>query len=115
VACGLGISAPSPVRWVRPASWLAAVAFAGAIVSGCLFFRAQPPAARFPDQDVRAAFAAWRRLPEPRRARTLLPFDPVEAQALGLLPPRVVRRIGAWGELPPTAHVKRLRALGLIP
>jgi hypothetical protein len=115
VACGLGISATSPARWVRPVSWLAAVAFAGAIVSGFLSFRAQPPAARFPDQDVRAAFAAWLRLPEPRRARTLLPFDPVEAQALGLLPPRVVCRIGAWGELPPTVHVRRLRALGLVP
>jgi hypothetical protein len=131
VACGLGISAPATApatdpgrapgarqRWrrrTRPASWLAAAALAGAGLAGFLAFRAQPAAARFPDRDVRAAFAAWQRLPEQERARTPLPFDPLEAQALGLLPPSVARGIRVWGELPPTVHVKRLRALGIVP
>jgi hypothetical protein len=130
VACGLGIasSAPGPApaqapalaaprrprRWTRPAACLAAAALAGAILAGFLAFRAQAPAALYPDRDVRAAFAAWRRLPEEERARGQVPFDPLEAQALGLLPPSVTRRIRAWGELPPTVHVKRLRALGVI-
>lgn len=117
VACGLGIAGPNGHRrsaWIRLGAGLAAAGLVAAAVAGFAAFRSVPVAA-FPDQDVRAAFAAWRQLPEHARAAMVMPFDPVEAQALGLLPPRVARQIRSWGALPPTVHVRRLRALGLIP
>jgi hypothetical protein len=123
VACGLGIAGPdaaapgAPGRRgsasIRLGAGLAAAGLLTAAVAGFAAFRSVPVVA-FPDQDLRAAFAAWRQLPEQARAATVMPFDPVEAQALGLLPPRVVRQIRSWGALPPTIHVRRLRALGII-
>ncbi|MBV8203327.1 MAG: hypothetical protein JOZ15_22155, partial [Acidobacteria bacterium] len=116
VACGLAIARP----WRRspplalPAGLAGAAGLAAAIVAAFVAFAAwRLPA--FPDQHVRAAFAAWRRLPEAARAASALPFDPLEAQALGLLPPATLRQIHAWGNLPPTVHVQRLRGLGIIP
>jgi hypothetical protein len=124
VACGLGIAGPdaaapgAPGRrgsaCIRLGAGLAAAGLVAAAVAGFAAFRSLPVAA-FPHQDVRAAFAAWRQLPEPARAAIVMPFDPVEAQAQGLLPPPVVRQIRIWGALPPTIHVRRLRALGNIP
>jgi hypothetical protein len=77
-------------------------------------FRAEPPPA-FPDRDLRSAVAAWLRLSDAARAAATMPFDPLEAQALGLLPPATTARLRAWGDLPPTVQVRRLRALGLLP
>src|ERR1700726_455705 len=121
VAFGLGLrgSAPgAPGRrgsaCIRLGAGLAAAGLVAASVAGFAAFRSLPVAA-FPHQDVRAAFAAWRQLPEPARAAIVMPFDPVEAQAQGLLPPPVDRQIRIWGALPPTIHVRRLRALGNIP
>jgi len=136
VACGLGIAglapgaprsgAPpgdpppaTPQAPARPwlAGWgaaLAAAALATAIVVAFLGFR-RDRGVVFPGRDLRVAVAAWQRLPEPARATTTMPFDPVEAQALGLLPPALVRQIRAWGALPPTVEVRRLRALAVIP
>ncbi|HEY6320495.1 MAG TPA: hypothetical protein VJA16_02925, partial [Thermoanaerobaculia bacterium] len=124
VASGLGIAGPdaaargAPGRRgsasIRLGGGLAAACLAAAAVAGFAAFRSVPVAA-FPDHDVRAAFAAWRQLPEQARAAIVMPFDPVEAQALGLLPPPVVRQLRSWGALPPTIHVRRLRAMGLIP
>jgi hypothetical protein len=99
---------------VRLAALATLTALTGVIATGFCAFAAVR-SAPFPDRDVRAAFAAWRRLPEKARAASTLPFDPLEAQALGLLPPAVVRQIHAWGALPPTVHVRRLRGLGIIP
>ncbi|HXO28381.1 MAG TPA: hypothetical protein VOA80_13620, partial [Thermoanaerobaculia bacterium] len=124
VACGLGIAGPgaaapgAPGRRVstciRLGAGLAAAGLVAAAVAGFAAFRSMPVKA-FPDQDVRAASAAWRQLPEQARTAITMPFDPVEAQALGLLPPPVVSRLRSWGTLPPTIHVRRLRALGVIP
>ena len=115
VACGLGIAGPeTATRWREVLAGLAAAGLVAAAVASFATFRSVR-VATFPDQDVRAAFVTWRQLPERARAATTLPFDPVEAQALGLLPPDVVRQIRAWGALPPTVHVRRLRALGIIP
>ena len=60
-------------------------------------------------------FARWRERSDAERAARVVPFDPVHAQALGLLPPEVVDSVHSWGELPDTAHVRRLRAAGRIP
>ena len=70
---------------------------------------------RFGPAEVRARVAAWRALGADERARGRLEFDPVEAQALGLLDREGLVDIGAWGELPPTPHVRLLRARGLLP
>jgi hypothetical protein len=93
---------------------LAAAGLAAALLAGFLAFRAAP-VTTFPDHDVRAAFAAWHRQPNAARAASTMPFDPLEAQAMGLLPPEVVSQIQSWGHLPPTVHVQRLRALGILP
>jgi len=124
VACGLGIAGPgaaapgAPGRrgsaFIRLGAGLAAAGLVAAAVAGFAAFRSAPVAA-FPDQHVQAAFAAWRQLPDQARAASVMPFDPVEAQALGLLPPPVVSQLRSWGALPPTIHVRRLRALGVIP
>jgi hypothetical protein len=136
VACGLGIAGTLPSPAAAPATPAAggpassppprsgpvglalglagAAGLAAAIVAGFVAFSAWR-FETFPDRDVRAAFAAWWQLPEEVRAASTLPFDPVEAQALGLLPPAVVRQIHAWGTLPPTAQVRRLQGLGVIP
>ncbi len=64
---------------------------------------------------LRQRFVHWVALSDQERARRSVPFDPVEAQALGLLPPEVADRIGRWGELPDDYHVHVLRRLGRLP
>ena len=115
VACGLGIAGTDIAK--RLGAVLAGMAAAGLVAAAAASFGTfrSVRVATFPDQDVRAAFAAWRQLPEAARPAMTIPFDPIEAQALGLLPPEVVQQIHAWGALPATVHVKRLRALGIIP
>jgi len=71
-----------------------------------------------PDRDnqaVRAAFADWRTWSDERRAGTMVPFDPVHAQALGLLAPEVLAVTRVWGPLPAVEHVWRLKNQGKIP
>jgi hypothetical protein len=58
--------------------------------------------------------ARWLALPDEIRARRVVPFDPVFAQALGLLPPSALARVRHWGRLPPTWHVRRLVDLGRL-
>lgn len=71
---------------------------------------------RPPPEEVNVAskVARWRALDDQQRARRALRFDPVVAQAEGLLPSRVVAGVRAWGKLPPTLHVRRLVEAGLI-
>jgi hypothetical protein len=113
VACGLGASRPGLAA--RLGSGLAGAGLAAAVVVAFLAFSGEPATTASPVRDVRSSFAAWLRLPDGVRDGRLMPFDPVEAQALGLLPPATAARIGAWGVLPPTVEVRRLRALGIIP
>jgi 4-amino-4-deoxy-L-arabinose transferase-like glycosyltransferase len=61
------------------------------------------------------AFNRWIQLSDEERARAEVPFDPLDAQALGLLDPDIVADIHQWGELPATYHVRRLRKKGLLP
>jgi hypothetical protein len=68
-----------------------------------------------PERLVRQRIETWLALDDAQRAGRPTPFDPVEAQALGLLPPELAAGIGAWGELPDTTHTERLRARGLLP
>ncbi len=68
-----------------------------------------------PSPLVRRAFAEWQALSDAERVLRPVLFDPVHAQALGLLPPEVADRIGRWGELPDSDHVRSLRQLGRLP
>jgi hypothetical protein len=112
IVLGFGISHPH-LR-VRLGAGLASLALVAAILATFLGYRGDRMKP-FPDDGVRSSFAAWSRLPDDARAATTMPFDPLQAQALGLLPPETVGRIHAWGNLPATLHVKRLRSLGLLP
>ena len=112
VGLGLAVSRP-PVRALAAAAAMLVAAVVG-LDFAC--FRSEPLPLPPPEPDVRAAFTAWSALPPAARAAGTVSFDPVHAQALGLLGPRAVATIGAdWGELPPTRHVRRLRARGMIP
>jgi hypothetical protein len=70
---------------------------------------------RFGPEMVRERVEAWWSLSDEERARGRVEFDPLEAQALGLLSPERMRSIREWGELPPTPHVRILRAMGRLP
>ncbi len=63
---------------------------------------------------TRARFNRWLEIGDERRSRRTMPFDPVHAQALGLLTPEVAAEVHSWGELPDTVHVRRLRANGFL-
>jgi hypothetical protein len=65
--------------------------------------------------DVQRRVAEWRALDDRSRAQTSLRFDPVYAQALGLLPPAVVEGVEQWGHLPQTWHVRALERTGRLP
>lgn len=108
-ACGLWLAHPR--RRVR----LSASAAAALV----LFFTLQSflalgrePMPRLRKERTRASFTRWLARPDTARAGRVMPFDPVHAQALGLLTPKVASGIREWGELPPTVHVRRLRANG---
>jgi hypothetical protein len=58
--------------------------------------RAEPRAA------VARAVQSWKAIGDARRRRSVLPFDPIRAQAYGLLPPRLVARVRSWGKFPAT-------------
>lgn len=112
IACGAGLASASPS--LRLGAGLAAAALAASMTVTFATYRAERPPS-LPDRDPRTAVAAWLRLPDAARAAVTMPFDPLEAQALGLLPPATTARLRVWGALPPTVQVRRLRALGLLP
>lgn len=116
-ACGLVLSRPG--RLARTAAGLTA-----AIVLGMTLYAFAdvsddklPPLKRT-EWNVPRKFDRWMELSPERRSWRTMPFDPVHAQALGLLPPEVADAIGnstgTWGKLPSTRHVQRLRAIGLV-
>lgn len=65
--------------------------------------------------DTRERFSTWIALRDRQRRQRPMPFDPVQAQALGLLPPEVASGIRVWGRLPDTVHVRRLRQKEGLP
>jgi hypothetical protein len=111
VACGLRLSRPE-----RQTRLLAAAAMALVLaltVHGFLALRNEP-LPRLKKERIRANFSRWLKMDDGRRAGRDMPFDPVHAQALGLLTPEVAAGIREWGELPNTLHVRRLRASGML-
>ncbi|MFP3941708.1 MAG: hypothetical protein ACLF0P_15540, partial [Thermoanaerobaculia bacterium] len=114
LAVGGGVLLARP-GWVsRLSGSFVLLLFAGSLVHGFSALRREP-APELPAPETRESFAQWLELSEAERTGRPVPFDPVEAQALGLLDPATVEGIGAWGELPSTIQVRRLRARGLVP
>ncbi|HUP43272.1 MAG TPA: hypothetical protein VM599_08690, partial [Thermoanaerobaculia bacterium] len=111
-AGGLALARARPLAGLAGGGAL--VLLAGTALAGFLGLRAEPRTRPEPPR-TEEAFARWSALSETERARRRVPFDPVEAQALGLLPPETVERIGEWGKLPSTSQVRRLRIVGEIP
>jgi hypothetical protein len=114
----LGRLAAAPARAPRHAGALvAALLVAVQAVAVVPFARllSVPPRSRPPlEQAVPRRVAAWVRMDDAERRRGRVVFDPVYAQALGLLPPEAVDRVGAWGRLPRTFHVHRLMRMERI-
>jgi hypothetical protein len=110
--CGLGL-ARSGLRSRLPSA-LAALIVLGLTLQGWAELqRARQPRRR--DERTWSRFERWRSRSDAERAGRALPFDPLHAQALGLLTPEVVGSIHEWGTLPPTVHVRRLQDLRLLP
>ena len=98
-------------------AWIAGVALVGVLASlGTAFVRFRAtlvPGA--PPERIFRRFSGWMELTDEERARQPVPFDPLLAQAVGLLDPETLQDIHGWGPLPPTLHVLRLRRKGLLP
>jgi hypothetical protein len=110
-ACGVVLARPDRRPRLTAAAVMAVVALLA--VQGFVQLRREP----LPNLDAertRARFNRWLEIGDERRARRTMPFDPVHAQALGLLTPEVAAGVHAWGELPDTVHVRRLRANGFL-
>lgn len=104
LACALGT-----MRWKIPAG-IAAALILLLTVRAFAELRGEPPPASLRRERTRAKFTRWLEIGDEKRARRTMSFDPVHAQALGLLTPEVAARVRSWGELPDTVHVRRLRA-----
>jgi hypothetical protein len=110
-ACGVGLAGPD--RRIKLASGAAAVLIALSVASGFVALGHEPPP-NVETERTRARFAKWLAKGDEWRSQRTMPFDPVHAQALGLLTPEVAAQVHAWGELPDTVHVRRLRANGYL-
>jgi hypothetical protein len=113
LAAALGLAAASGPPRRRAARLAAAVCLLATFAGSFASYRRQI------DADPRArtyrAFNRWIQLTDEERAGREVPFDPLDAQALGLLDPATVADVHQWGKLPPTYHVRRLRKKGLLP
>jgi len=110
-ACGVALSRPD--RRMRLIGGAVATGVALLAARGLVELRREP----LPDVETertRARFARWLAIGDERRSSQVMPFDPVHAQALGLLTPEVAAGIHQWGSLPNTVHVRRLRANGFL-
>jgi hypothetical protein len=111
-ACGVAFARPE-LRF-RLSSLAAAALVLVLTLEGCREMLRDPgPPPR--GLDTREKFAGWIALRDRQRRQRPMPFDPVQAQALGLLPPEVASGIRVWGRLPDTVHVRRLRQKEGLP
>ncbi|HVT18202.1 MAG TPA: hypothetical protein VHQ90_18750 [Thermoanaerobaculia bacterium] len=114
LAAACGLAACGPRRWLRPAGYGTAAALLAVMAFDFRAFRRDIEPGEPPERIYRR-FNRWIQLDDKERAAQQVPFDPLYAQALGLLDPEIVADIRQWGELPPTFHVLRLRRKGLLP
>ncbi|HVT57563.1 MAG TPA: hypothetical protein VHR45_04110 [Thermoanaerobaculia bacterium] len=114
LATASGFAAAGGGRWLRRAGCAAAAGLLAALLLDFASFR-RGIAPGDPPGRVFKRFRRWIELTDQQRAAQGVPFDPLAAQALGLMDPETVAGIREWGELPPTYHVLRLRKKGLLP
>jgi 4-amino-4-deoxy-L-arabinose transferase-like glycosyltransferase len=107
IACGVGLSRS---RGVASVCALCVVLLAA---WGLVALRREPPP-EIDSERTLVLFDRWRGWSDEERARQRMPFDPVHAQALGLLTPEVASSIRVWGELADTIHARRLKANGFL-
>ncbi len=107
VGCGVGLT--------RSRGLASAVAVGTALLAawGLVALRREPPP-EIDSERTLVLFDRWRGWSDEERARQRMPFDPVHAQALGLLTPEVASSIRVWGELADTLHARRLKANGFL-
>ncbi|MFP5286542.1 MAG: hypothetical protein ACLGI9_12445, partial [Thermoanaerobaculia bacterium] len=110
-ACGVGLGRPR-LRARIPAGVLAVLV--ALTLTGTYRWFSHLSLPRLRDERTAERFHRWTSLSDEERAGREIPFDPVHAQALGLLTPEVTARIAAWGDLPDTVHVRRLRMNGYL-
>jgi hypothetical protein len=103
----------------RAVAMMGSALVAASAVSSLVVLRPVVPRHAMPppplESQVAAKVARWRAMDDSQRSVRVLRFDPVFAQARGLLPPEVTAGVEVWGRLPPTQHVRRLVAAGVIP
>lgn len=114
LAAACGLAACDYRRWLRPAGYGAAAVLLAVMALDFRSFRRDIEPGEPPERIYRR-FNRWIQLDDKERAVQQVPFDPLYAQALGLLDPEIVADIRQWGKLPPTFHVLRLRRKGLLP
>lgn len=111
VGCALVASSGGPLR--RGAGVL--VALAVVATTAATGQRIPAPAAfRASPAEVRASFADWHAAGDAGRRGRVVPFDVVQAQALGLYTPDSLATVKEWGFLPRQRHVMLLLAHGVI-
>ena len=93
-ACGVALSRPD--RRMRLIGGAVAIGVVLLAARGLVELRREPlPGVE--TERTRARFARWLAIGDERRASRVMPFDPVHAQALGLLTPEVAAQIHALG------------------
>jgi hypothetical protein len=110
-ACGVALARPD-LR-MRLAGGAAALLVTLSVAFGFANLQHEPPP-RVETERTRARFGKWLAKGDEWRSQRTMPFDPVHAQALGLLTPEVAAQVHEWGPLPETVHVRRLRANGYL-
>jgi hypothetical protein len=110
-ACGVALAWPD--RRIQGAG-AAVIVVVALLTAQALVDLRREPLPNLDTERTRARFNRWLEIGDERRSRRVMPFDPVHAQALGLLTPEVAAQVHAWGELPDTVHVRRLRANGFL-
>jgi hypothetical protein len=110
-ACGAWLARPGP--WSRLGAVVVAVLVLASTLHDWRGLQSRRPPLRGAEWNG-PGFERWKAQSDEERAGRTMPFDPVHAQALGLLTPEVASGVREWGGLPPTQHVRRLRDLGLL-
>jgi hypothetical protein len=104
VACGLAVARSG--RWWPGAAAVVALVLVALLPGYFSQWQVSPPTRH--EQAVPQRVARWLAWDDSTRARRPLRFDPVYAQALGLLPPPAIAAVSEWGALPDTWHVRWL-------
>ncbi|MFN7953565.1 MAG: hypothetical protein U0610_17695 [bacterium] len=114
LATALGALARASSARVRRAAWLASALIVALVIGDGWAHHPKRRLWEPKNEETRAAVERWLAADDQGRREETIPFDPVLAQALGLLPPERTRTIREWGALPATKQVNLLRRNGYL-